>query len=66
MSKQLPATLVENDVFVMHLQAIEGDWRLDSYEARNVGFSMSLEVMSVKFLIPSASSDAQMFCCMLA
>jgi len=43
-SSQLPATLVQNDVFFMHLKPADSDWRLDAFEARNVGFSVELEL----------------------
>ena len=31
-------------MFWLHLEPEENDWRLDPWEARNVGFSMELQV----------------------
>ena len=43
-SRQMPARLFQNEILTMHLKTVNNDWRLDEYEARNVGFWMDLQV----------------------
>ena len=67
-SSKLPAALLgsKNHFFYMHLKPEDFDWRLDSWEARNIGFSAELDIRrTFTSHIYSANEDLDVGFCVL-
>jgi hypothetical protein len=53
--KSMPVALEQGQMFNVYLKPLEGDWRLDAYEARNINMTLDLIVTAIS----SATSPAQ-------
>ena len=41
----MPATLSKDELLSMHVKTVDGDWRLDAFEGKNIGFRVELQVV---------------------